>query len=375
MSKTPVSTQFVAESVAAGHPDKIADQISDSILDACLAADPFSRVAVETLVTTNKIVLAGEISSRAVVDYAAVAREVIRRLGYTQPEWGFCDQSPVEIYIHQQAADIAQGVEQGGAGDQGMMFGYACDETPELMPLPIMLAHQLVRGMDEARESGALSYLRPDGKAQVVIEYVDGQPVAPSTVILAVPHQEDISNQQLETDLWQTVVIPALSKYFPKLTIDRQQIQFIVNGTGTWHVGGPAADTGLTGRKIIVDTYGGMIPHGGGAFSGKDPSKVDRSAAYACRFLAKNIVAQGLARRVQLRVAYVIGRLEPVAFAIDTFGTARQTEAEIRAYALGLLDMSVPAIIKQLDLRTPVFAKTAAYGHFGRAGVSWERVV
>jgi S-adenosylmethionine synthetase len=367
--------QFVAESVAAGHPDKIADQISDSIIDACLAVDPQSRVAVETLVTTDRVVLAGEITSQAPVNYIALARKEIRRLGYTHPEWGFSDQSPIEVHIHQQAADIAQGVDQGGAGDQGMMFGYACDDTPELMPLPIMLAHALVRGMDQARESGVLPYLRPDGKAQVVVDYMADRPVAPAIVILAVPHQEDIGKQQLEADLWQVVVLPALAKYFPQLTIDRQQVQFIVNGTGTWHIGGPASDTGLTGRKIIVDTYGGMIPHGGGAFSGKDPSKVDRSAAYACRFLAKNIVAKGLARRAQVRVAYVIGRVQPVAFAVDTFGTATASEQAVRDYALGLLDMSVPAIIKQLDLRQPIFAQTAAYGHFGRAGVSWERVV
>ncbi len=368
-------SQFVAESVAAGHPDKIADQISDSILDACLAADPQSRVAVETLVTTDRVVLAGEVTCAALIDYVRIARAVIRRLGYTQPEWGFSDQASVEVHVHQQSSDIAQGVDQGGAGDQGMMFGYACDETPELMPLPIMLAHALVRGMDRSRESGLLPYLRPDGKAQVVVDYLAERPVAPATVIVAVPHQPAITAAQLRADLWQAVVTPALQQYFPEQVIDLSQVNFIVNGTGTWHVGGPAADTGLTGRKIIVDTYGGMAPHGGGAFSGKDPSKVDRSAAYACRFLAKNIVAKGLARRAQVRVAYVIGQAQPVAFAVETFGTATVSEAAVRDYALGLLDMSVPAIIAQLDLRRPIFAQTAAYGHFGRVGVSWERVV
>jgi S-adenosylmethionine synthetase len=373
-----MSYQFTSESVAAGHPDKICDQISDSILDACLQADPLSRVAVETLVTTNQVVLAGEVTCSAAIDYEGIARATIARLGYTNPEWGFSDQAQVTVHIHQQSPEIAVGVDDGGAGDQGLMFGYACDETPELMPLPIMLAHALTKGMDQARESHRLPYLRPDGKAQVVVNYDDqGQPVGVATVILAVPYDsQQVGKLELETALWQTVVQPAYAHYFPNHSqeFDRQRINFIVNGTGVWDVGGPAADTGVTGRKIIVDTYGGMARHGGGCFSGKDPSKVDRSSAYACRFLAKTIVAKGLARRAEVRVAYVIGQAQPVSFEIETFGTATVPVAEIRSFALTLLDMSVSGIIEGLDLRRPIYAQTAAYGHFGRAEFAWEKV-
>lgn len=367
--------QFTSESVAAGHPDKICDQISDSIVDACLAIDPRSRVAVETLVTTNKVVLAGEITCSGRVDYEAIARFVIKKLGYTHPEWGFSDQSDVEVYIHQQSPDIAVGVDDGGAGDQGIMFGYACDETPELMPLPLMLSHQLVSNLDQARETGEIAYLRPDGKAQVVVDYENGKPVKASTIIMAVPYDPEISKEQLEKDLWAKVITPALRKYLPKQALDQKQLILIINGTGVWEIGGPASDTGVTGRKIIVDTYGGMARHGGGCFSGKDPSKVDRSAAYACRFLAKNIVAKGLAKRAEVRVGYVIGQARPVSFNIETFGTASTSEAEIKDYALSLLDMSVKNIIEQLDLRRPIYAQTAAYGHFGKAELSWEKIV
>jgi S-adenosylmethionine synthetase len=366
--------QFTSESVAAGHPDKICDQISDHIVDACLAVDPRSRVAVETLVTTNKVVLAGEVTCSGQVDYEKIARTTIKKLGYIHPEWGFSDQSDVEVYIHQQSRDIAVGVDDGGAGDQGIMFGYACDETPELMPLPLMLAHQLVRNLDQARETGAIDYLRPDGKAQVVIDYLDGRPVKASTIIMAVPYDPNVDKAQLEKDLWAKVITPALAKYLPKQTLDQKQLKLIINGTGVWEIGGPASDTGVTGRKIIVDSYGGMGRHGGGCFSGKDPSKVDRSAAYACRFLAKNIVAKGLAKRVELRVGYVIGQAKPVSFDVETFGTASASEAEIKKYALSLLDMSVQNIIKQLDLRRPIYAQTAAYGHFGREEFSWEQI-
>ncbi len=367
--------QFTSESVAAGHPDKICDQISDSIVDACLAADPKSRVAVETLVTTNKVVLAGEITCAKKIDYEKIARQTIKKLGYTNPDWGFSDQADVEIYIHHQSADISIGVDDGGAGDQGIMFGFACNETPELMPMPLMLAHQFVRNMDEARESGKIAYLRPDGKAQAVIDYAEGVPQKVSTIILAVPHDPKISKEQLEKDLWTEVVVPAVAKYLPKQVLNRDEVKLIINGTGAWEIGGPASDTGVTGRKIIVDTYGGMGRHGGGCFSGKDPSKVDRSAAYACRFLAKNIVAKGLADRCELQVGYVIGQAKPVSFNIKTFGTAKVNEEEIKAYAFSLLDMSVRNIIEKLDLRKPIFAKTAAYGHFGREGFSWEKVV
>ena len=367
--------QFTSESVAAGHPDKICDQISDGIVDACLKIDPHSRVAVETLVTTNKVILAGEVTSAGKIDYEKIARQTIKKLGYTNPAWGFSDQADIEVYIHQQSQDIAMGVDGGGAGDQGMMFGYACDETPELMPMPIMLAHQLMFNLDQARENLVISYLRPDGKAQVVIDYLDGKPDQVSTIIMAVPYDPQISKDQLEQDLWSKVIVPAVKKYFPKQILDQNKIKLIINGTGAWEIGGPASDTGLTGRKIIIDTYGGMGRHGGGCFSGKDPSKVDRSAAYACRFLAKNIVAQGLAKRCELQVAYVIGQAKPVSFNVETFGTGKVSDQEIKKYALGLLDMSVQNIINQLALRQSVFAQTAAYGHFGRAEFSWEKII
>lgn len=367
--------QFTSESVASGHPDKICDQISDSIVDACLKIDPQSRVAVETLVTTNKIILAGEVTCSGKIDYEKIVRQTIKKLGYTNPDWGFSDKSDLEIYIHQQSRDIALGVDDGGAGDQGIMFGYACNETSELMPMPIMMAHQLMRNLDQAREDNIISYLRPDGKAQVVIDYVEGKPNKVSTIIMAVPYDPQITKEQLESDLWDKVIVPAVKKYLPNQVLNQNDIKLIINGTGAWEIGGPASDTGLTGRKIIIDTYGGMGRHGGGCFSGKDPSKVDRSAAYACRFLAKNIVAKGYADRCEVRVAYVIGQAMPVSFDVETFGTGKINDEEIKKYALGLLDMSVQKIIKQLDLRQPIFAKTATYGHFGKPEFSWEKIV
>lgn len=370
-----MSYQFTSESVAAGHPDKICDQISDSIVDACLAVDANSRVAVETLVTTNKVVLAGEITCARAIDYEKIARQTIKKLGYINPDFGFSDQAKIDVHIHQQSHDIAVGVDDGGAGDQGLMFGYACDETPELMPLPIMLAHQLVRTMDQAREQAQLPYLRPDGKAQVVIDYLNGLPNKVSTIIIAVPHDPKISKKKLESDLWDKVIVPAVSKYLPQQILLKKELKLIINGTGVWEIGGPASDTGVTGRKIIVDTYGGMARHGGGCFSGKDSSKVDRCAAYACRFLAKNIVAKGLADRCELRVGYVIGQAKPVSFNVETFGTAKVSDKKIKDYALNLLDMSVKNIITKLNLRQPIYFKTAAYGHFGRADFSWEKIV
>ncbi len=367
--------QFTSESVASGHPDKICDQISDSIVDACLKIDPQSRVAVETLVTTNKIILAGEVTCSGKIDYENIARQTIKKLGYTNPNWGFSDKSDLEIYIHQQSRDIALGVDDGGAGDQGIMFGYACNETPELMPMPIMLAHQLMRNLDQVREDKIISYLRPDGKAQVVIDYIEGKPNKVSTIIMAVPYDPQIKKEQLENDLWDKVIVPAVKKYLPNQILNQNDIKLIINGTGAWEIGGPASDTGLTGRKIIIDTYGGMGRHGGGCFSGKDPSKVDRSAAYACRFLAKNIVAKGYADRCEVRAAYVIGQATPVSFDVETFGTGKISDEEIKKYALGLLDMSVQKIIKQLDLRQPIFAKTSTYGHFGKSEFSWEKIV
>lgn len=367
--------QFTSESVASGHPDKICDQISDSIVDACLKIDPQSRVAVETLVTTNKIILAGEVTCSGKINYEKIARQTIKKLGYTNPNWGFSDKSDLEIYIHQQSRDIALGVDDGGAGDQGIMFGYACNETPELMPMPIMLAHQLMFNLDQVRENKVVPYLRPDGKAQVVIDYVDGKPSKVSTIIMAVPYDPQIKKEQLESDIWDKIIMPAVKKYLPNQVLNQNDIKLIINGTGAWEIGGPASDTGLTGRKIIIDTYGGMGRHGGGCFSGKDPSKVDRSAAYACRFLAKNIVAKGLADRVELQVGYVIGQAKPVSFNVETFGTGKVSDQKIKQYALSLLDMSVRNIIDKLDLRQPIFAKTATYGHFGKPEFSWEKIV
>ncbi len=367
--------QYTAEAVAAGHPDKIADQIADRIVDACLKRDPFSRVAVDALVTKNKIVLAGEITCQASINYEKITRQTIKELGYDNPDWQFSNKSPLECYIHQQSPEIALGVDIDGAGDQGVMYGFACRETAELMPLPSMLVQELVKKMDQIREKKILDYLRPDGKSQVVIDYEGDQPIRVSTIILAVPHQPAIKRSQLEVNLWELVVLPTIKKYFPKLIIKKEEIKFIVNGTGVWHLGGPASDTGLTGRKIMVDTYGGLVRHGGGCFSGKDATKVDRSGAYGARFLAKNIVAHGLADRCEVRVGYAIGYKEPVIFDIETFGTNKIGLEKIKKYAINLLDMSVKNIIEKLDLRQPIFARTARYGHFGRAEFSWEKVV
>lgn len=364
-------TNFTSESVCSGHPDKICDQISDAIVDAALTIDKKSRVAVETLVTADRIVLAGEVTCPKEIDYETIARKIIADLGYTKKEYGFWDQSPVSIYIHTQAPDISVGVDNGGAGDQGMMFGFACNETKELLPLPITLAHKLVATMDKTREQNLLPYLRPDGKAEVRVDYKDHQPISVAKVVLAVPHDPKISNKKLTTDLWQLVVTPVLSEYGFRVGIK----DVIVNGTGKWAVGGPVADTGVTGRKIIVDTYGAFARHGGGAFSGKDPTKVDRSGAYATRYIAKNLVANNLADRCEVRVAYVIGQSEPIAFDIETFGTEKTTEKIILAAARKILDLRVKNILEKLELRQPIYRETARYGHFGRNGFPWERVV
>lgn len=365
-------TSFTSESVAAGHPDKICDQISDAVVDVALSADPMARVAVETLVTTNRIVMAGEVTANHTFDYGQIARETVASLGYTDDRFRFTFRSPISIYIHEQSPDIAVGVDTGGAGDQGMMFGYACDETPELMPLPIMLAHALAEAMDRARETGVLPYLRPDGKSEVKISYRNGRPATVERVVLAVPHDPVASARRVKNDLITNIIIPVLEKYgysAPDFT------DIIVNGTGKWDIGGPASDTGVTGRKIIVDTYGALSRHGGGAFSGKDPTKVDRSAAYACRYIAKNIVAAGLASRAEVRVAYVIGQRQPISRDIDTFGTEKVGQKVIDDFARKLLDLSVPGIIEGLDLRRPIYRNTARYGHFGRNGFPWEKTV
>lgn len=366
-------THFTSESVAAGHPDKICDQISDAIVDAALAVDPNARVAVETLVTTNRVVLAGEVTCREALDYEGIARAMIKSLGYTNPAFHFSSRSPISVYIHEQSRDIAVGVDGGGAGDQGMMFGYATNETPEYMPMPLMLAHRLVERMDEVREKKIVPFLRPDGKSEVKVIYENGKPVSVERVVLAVPHDPTITNAQVTSVLYESVIEPVLKKYKMNAPpIDR----VVVNGSnGKWEIGGPASDTGVTGRKIIVDTYGAFARHGGGAFSGKDPTKVDRSGAYAARYIAKNIVAHGLADRCEVRVAYVIGQREPLAKGIETFGTQKKPLSAIEEFAWSLLDLSVPGILTGLNLRRPIYRKTARYGHFGRPGFPWEKVV
>lgn len=363
-------TQFASESVCAGHPDKVADQISDAILDAVLAQDPNGFAAIETLVCHEHVMIAGEVRTNAKIDYEAIARAQIRRLGYTDSSWGFSDQSPIEVNIHEQSIEIAVGVDNEGAGDQGMMFGYACNETPELMPLPIVLAHTLTRAIDDARESKTLPYLRPDGKAQVVVKYEDGKPVGIAHVTVAVPHDEDATIEQVRQDVFEHIVVPSLEKYGHKISLE----QLVVNGTGVWHKPGPSSDAGLTGRKIVVDGYGGYARVGGGAFSGKDPSKVDRSGAYAARYLAKNIVAAGLADEAEVALAYYIGAKEPVLLTIDTFGTAKQPEEKLYEFARNLLVPSVKNIVEQLNLRRPIYLQTAAYGHFGRPEFPWEQI-
>ncbi len=367
----PTRTYFSSESVCAGHPDKICDQISDAILDEVLRQDPKGRTGVEAVVGNNCIGLFGEINTTAKIDFETIARDTIREIGYTEPEWGFTHLSPLALHVHQQSPDIAVGVgDDEGAGDQGMMFGYACNETPELMPLPIMLAHALTKKMDDARKTGSLSFLRPDGKSQVTVAYQEGKPVGIETVVIAIAHSEEIDNAALTEAIREHVVLPVLEHYgqgAPK--------RLIVNGTGVWHIPGPKSDAGLTGRKIVVDSYGGYARVGGGAFSGKDPSKVDRSGAYAARYIAKNIVAAGFADRCEVGLAYVIGHSDPVMIQIETFGTEKIHTDEIQDFARFLIRPSVNEIIRKLDLRRPIYKATAAYGHFGRSeSFSWETV-
>lgn len=361
---------FTSESVCSGHPDKICDQISDAIVDAVLRKDPQGKVAVETMVTIEKIVLAGEVRSSARVDYEAVAREQIRKLGYTKNIFRFSYRSPIDIYIHTQSPEIAVGVDADGAGDQGMMFGYACNETKSLMPLPIMMAHALARHIDSMRETKQLSYLRPDGKTQVTIEYKNGKPYHVISVVIAVPHKEEVSLPEVKHAVYKEVIVPTLRDFGFTVAIE----QCILNGTGVWHRGGPASDTGVTGRKIIVDTYGGYARIGGGCFSGKDPSKVDRSGAYAARYLAKQIVAHKLAEKAEVRLAYYIGAKKPVMQDVETFGTHRVSRKTILDFMGGVLDTSVSGIIRSLDLRRPIYVDTAAYGHFGRDIFPWEQI-
>ncbi|HBQ50969.1 methionine adenosyltransferase [Candidatus Daviesbacteria bacterium RIFCSPLOWO2_01_FULL_38_10] len=364
-------TTFTSESVCAGHPDKICDQISDAILDAVLVQDPQGRTAIECLAGNNRLIIAGEIGAKAKVDFKKIAREQITRLGYTDPKFNFSDQSPIEDYVHEQSPEIAVGVKKKGAGDQGMMFGFACRETPQLMPLPIMIAHALVKRIDQVREEKILPYLRPDGKSQVTVEYQDSKPIAVKQVVIAVPHKESVDLKQVRLDIFKKVVKPILENFGFKISIK----DLIVNGTGVWHNGGPASDCGLTGRKIIVDSYGGYARVGGGCFSGKEPSKVDRGGAYAARFLAKNIVANKLADKCEVRLAYFIGARKPTMQDIETFGTAKKSSKLIKDFMDKILDTSVEGILQGLDLRRPIYLPTASYGHFGREEFPWEKVV
>lgn len=363
---------FTSESVCAGHPDKIADQISDAIVDAVFAKEPNSRTAVETVAGANQICLFGEIKTNAKVDYEAVARATVKRLGYTVPAWGFSQESSFTNDLHEQSPEIAMGVDQDGAGDQGMMFGYACTETPELMPLPITLAHAIVRRIDEAREKKELKWLRPDGKSQVTIRYEGNVPVGIEKLVAAVAHDEKVSAEKVRSDVIKHIFTPVLKKYKFDLPKDKD---ITVNGTGLWHIPGPESDAGLTGRKIVVDTYGGYARVGGGAFSGKDPSKVDRSGAYAARYIAKNIVAHGLATKCEVGLAYVIGQPKPLMQTIETFGTETVTEKALHDFKDKLLDTSVRSIIQTLNLARPIYAKTASYGHFGRSEFPWEKII
>ena len=362
---------FTSESVTEGHPDKMADQISDAILDACLEQDPYSRVAAETLTATGLVVIAGEITTKAYVDFQSLVRGVVASIGYDNAAYGFdSNTSAVISTINKQSGDIAQGVDTGGAGDQGMMFGYACDDNDDFMPLPIWLAHRLSMRLSQVRRSGLVPYLRPDGKTQVTIAYEDGRPVAVDTVLISTQHEEGYDSQTtIKHDIMEHVITPLLP---PEL--DTSSMRVFVNPSGKIVLGGPHADAGLTGRKIIVDTYGGMARHGGGAFSGKDPSKVDRSAAYAARWVAKHVVAAGAAERCEVQVAYAIGVARPVSVLVETFGTERVDRAPIAKAVDAIFDLRPAAIIRDLDLRRPIYRDTAAYGHFGRSnhGFTWE---
>ncbi len=378
---------FTSESVTEGHPDKVADQISDAVLDSIFENDPLARVACETLVTTGLVLVAGEITTSCYIDIPRVARETIREIGYTRAKYGFdCDTCAVITSIDEQSCDIAQGVDRAleirecetgvdefdltGAGDQGMMFGYATNETPELMPLPIALAHQLARRLAEARKGRIVPYLRPDGKTQVTVEYENGRPLRVDTIVVSTQHHPKVSLEKIRRDVLEEVIKPIVPEEF----LDTQT-KFFVNPTGRFVIGGPQGDTGLTGRKIIVDTYGGMARHGGGAFSGKDPTKVDRSASYAARYVAKNIVAAGLADKCEFQVAYAIGVAQPVSIMVETFGTAKIDQQLLVNLVRQHFDLRPAAIIKELDLRRPIYKKVAAYGHFGRNDLDlpWER--
>jgi len=368
---------FTSESVSEGHPDKVADQISDAVLDAILAKDPKSRVAAETLVTTGLVVMAGEITTGAVIDFQAVARDTIKSIGYDNTEYGIDYRGcAVMVCYDKQSPDIAQGVDEGkgldldqGAGDQGLMFGYACDETPQLMPMPIYLAHRLVERQSELRRDGRLPWLRPDAKSQVTVRYVNGRPDSIDTVVLSTQHSPEIEHKQLSEAVIEQIVKPVLPRHLVK-----GEVKYLVNPTGRFVIGGPHGDAGVTGRKIIVDTYGGAAPHGGGAFSGKDPSKVDRSGAYAARYVAKNVVAAGLASKCLVQVAYAIGVAKPISVMVTTYGTGKMSDESLSKLVANNFDLRPKAIIQTLNLLRPIYRKTAAYGHFGREEpeFTWE---
>jgi S-adenosylmethionine synthetase len=362
---------FTSESVTEGHPDKIADQISDAVLDAILEQDPTARVACETLVTTGTAVIAGEITTTAIVNYKKIIRDTINDIGYNNASYGYdCNTLSVMDLVGTQSPDIAQGVDTGGAGDQGLMFGFACNETPELMPLPIQLAHNLTKRLSDARRSGELTYLRPDGKSQVTIEYRDGQPFRVEAVVISTQHADDVTTEQLRADILEKVIKTTV----PANLLD-ENTKFHINPTGRFVVGGPMGDAGLTGRKIIVDTYGGYAPHGGGAFSGKDPTKVDRSAAYMARYIAKNIVAAGLGDKCTVQLAYAIGVAEPVSVLVDTHGTGRVEDDKLSIVVRNNFKLTPKDIIETLDLRRPIYKQTAKFGHFGRTTdeFTWEK--
>lgn len=370
MSKQLNKRLFTSESVCAGHPDKICDAISDAILDAALKQDRYARTGIETVAGANQICLFGEIKTAAKLDYEKIARDKVKELGYTEPAWGFSQESAFSNDIHQQSPEIALGVDHDGAGDQGMMFGYANRETKELLPLPIVLAHALTERIDEARQNYELAWLRPDGKAQVTIRYEDDKPVSVEKLVIALAHSEQIKPNDVRKQTIEKIIKPVLAAYRYKLPASKD---IVVNGTGLWHIPGPESDAGLTGRKIVVDGYGGYARVGGGAFSGKDPSKVDRSGAYAARYIAKNIVAAGLADKCEVGLAYVIGQPKPLMQTIETFGTAKVSDKELHAFKDKLIDTSVKGIVTKLDLLRPIYSQTSAYGHFGKPNLPWEQ--